>query len=190
MQDEREAITKKLAPLKSLGSLAEAQARLAIGTLSEEIGAILERMHLSDRLAFKGANLQRRAGLQVHGGFEAGFKIDATLVANTSWLRAVLWAFLFALRNEAVKQLGADPLPLLVLDDPQATFDAEHRHRWTHEIVRLQAAQTPVQVLLATYDENFMELVKIDAIKGREAIIVSAGPWRAPTGWSTGIVSA
>ncbi len=177
MQAKREAITKQLAPLKSLGGLAEAQARLAIETLSEEIGAILKRMHLSERLAFKGAHLQRKAGLQVHGGFADDLKIDATLVANTSWLRAVLWAFLFAMRNEAVKQLGGDPLPLLVLDDPQATFDAEHRRRWALEIVALQQGATPTQVVLATHDEIFVELVKnVDGIVGREGIIASAGP--------------
>lgn len=177
IQDEREAIAKQLEPLKSLGSLAEAQSRLAIETLSEDIGSILERMHLSERLTFKGANLQRRAGLQVHGGFARDFKIDATLVANTSWMRAVLWAFLFALRKEAVKQLGSDPLPLLVLDDPQATFDAEHRLRWAMEIVALQQEAVSVQVLLATHDEIFVELVKnVDGIVGRQGIIVAAGP--------------
>ena len=46
-----------------------------------------------------------------------------------SWLRAVLWAFTFALRKEAVEQFEKDLLPLLVFDDPEATFDAEHRHR-------------------------------------------------------------
>lgn len=177
IQDQREAISKQLAPLKSLGALAESQARLAIETLSGEIGAILRRMHLSERLAFKGTSLQRKAGLQVHGGFAEDFKIDATLVANTSWLRAVLWAFLFALRKEAVKQLGGDTLPLLVLDDPQATFDAEHRRRWAMEIVSLQQDATPTQVILATHDEIFLELLKnVDGFIGREGIIVSAGP--------------
>uniref|UniRef100_Q07LD3 Uncharacterized protein n=1 Tax=Rhodopseudomonas palustris (strain BisA53) TaxID=316055 RepID=Q07LD3_RHOP5 len=176
IQDEREAIARELSPLKSLGGLAEAQARIAIETLSEEIGAILKRMHLSERLSFKGTNLQRKAGLQVHGGFAEDFRIDATLVANTSWLRAVLWAFLFALRSEAVKQLGGDPLPLLLLDDPQATFDAEHRRRWAMEIVALQQGAIPAQVILATHDEVFVELVKnLDGIVGREGIIVSAG---------------
>ncbi len=176
IQDEREAIASHLAPLKSLGGLAETQARLAIDSLSEEIGTILQRMHLSARLAFKGASLRRRVGLQVHGGFADDFKIDATLVANTSWLRAVLWAFLFALRKEAVKQLGSDPLPLLVFDDPQATFDSEHRRRWGMEIAALQQHTIPAQVLLATHDEIFLELIKnLDGIAGREAIIVSAG---------------
>jgi len=176
VQQGREEITKQLTPLKSLGALAESQARLAIESLSGQIATILARMHLSERLVFKGANLQRKAGLQVHGGFAETFKIDATLVANTSWLRGVLWAFLFALRAEAVSQLGGDPLPLLVLDDPQATFDAEHRRRWAMEIVALQRGATPVQVILATHDEIFVELVKnVDGIVGREGMIVAAG---------------
>ena len=182
IQEEREAIAGQLAPLKTLGALADAQARLAIETLSDDIGAILKRIHLTERLAFKGAKLQRKAGLEVHAAFAADFKIDATLVANTSWLRAVLWAFLFALRQEAVKQLGTDPLPLLLLDDPQATFDAEHRHRWALEIIGLQTRSTSAQVILVTHDEIFGELLKIDGVKGREAIIVSAGPELAHVG--------
>jgi hypothetical protein len=173
----REEIAKQLAPLKSLGGFSEAQARFAIESLSEDISLILRRMHMSERLVFKGANLQRKVGLQVLGGFADYFKIDATLVANASWLRAVLWAFLFALRNEAVKQLGTDPLPLLVMDDPQTTFDAEHRLQWAMEIVALQKNAVQVQVILAAHDEIFVELVKnVDGIAGREAIIVSAGP--------------
>ncbi|MEC5325009.1 hypothetical protein, partial [Aurantimonas sp. A3-2-R12] len=175
IQEEREAIAGHLAPLKSLGALADAQARLAIETLSEDIGTILKRIHLTERLSFKGAKLQRKAGLEVQAAFDEDFKIDATLVANTSWLRAVLWAFLFALRDEAINQLGADPLPLLLLDDPQATFDAEHRHRWGLEIVGLQARSTPAQVMLVTHDEIFVELLKIDGVEAREAIVVSAG---------------
>jgi energy-coupling factor transporter ATP-binding protein EcfA2 len=176
IQEERETIAAQLTPLKSLGALADAQARMAIEALSEDIGAILKRIHLTERLAFKGAKLQRKAGLEVQAAFTKDIKIDATLVANTSWMRAVLWAFLFALRQEAVKQLGLDPLPVLLLDDPQATFDTEHRHRWALEIVDLQTRSMPVQVILATHDEIFVELLKIDGIKGREAIIVSAGP--------------
>ena len=65
-------------------------------------------------------------------------RIDATLVANTSWLRVVLWAFLFALREEALNRLAPIHFPLLVFDDPHSTFDAEHRHRWAQYIASLQ----------------------------------------------------
>jgi hypothetical protein len=175
IQDEREAIAGQLAPLKALGALADAQARLAIETLSDDIAAILKRIHLTERLVFKETKFQRKAGLEVRGAFADTFKIDATLVANTSWLRAVLWAFIFALRQEAFKQIGTDPLPVLLLDDPQATFDSEHRHRWALEIVALQTRPIPAQIILATHDEIFVELLKIDGVGGREAIIIAAG---------------
>ncbi len=175
-QERREAIAADLIPLKALGSLAEARARLAIGALSEDISNIMGRIHLNERLSFKGAELRRKHGLVVHAGLDPALKIDATLVANTSWLRALLWAFLFALRNEAVKQLGSDPFPLLVLDDPQATFDSEHRSRWAREIVGLQADTVPAQIFLTTHDEIFLELIKVDGVKGREAFIAATTP--------------
>ncbi|WGM40184.1 AAA family ATPase [Caulobacter sp. NIBR1757] len=174
LQGLREDIAEQLSPLKTLGALAEAQARMAIGALSTDISDILKRIQLNERLAFKGAQLQKKTGLLVQAGFDESFKIDATLVANTSWLRALLWAFLLALRAEAVKQHASDPLALLVLDDPQATFDAEHRHRWVAEIAGLQRSPIPTQIILATHDEVFLELAKLGGISGREAIIVSA----------------
>jgi hypothetical protein len=103
-------------------------------------------------------------------------RIDATLVANTSWLRAILWAFTFALRQEAVELLQKDNLPLMVFDDPQATFDNEHRHRWALHVASLQSKSEPVQVILATYDELFLEALKIRGLVGREAMVAAAGP--------------
>ena len=32
-------------------------------------------------------------------------RIDAALVANTSWLRAILWAFVLALRDQTIEAL-------------------------------------------------------------------------------------
>jgi hypothetical protein len=175
-QETRERIAGALAPLKSLGALAQAQARQAIEDLSTRIATLLDRIQVSERLRFKDARLEKRAGLVVRAGFEPALKVDATLVANTSWLRAVLWAFLFAVREEAVAQRGLDIFPLILLDDPQATFDAEHRHRWAREIAALQQGSSEVQVLLVTYDETFLELIKVDGVAGREAVITSAGP--------------
>jgi SOS-response transcriptional repressor LexA len=172
---EREDIAKALTPLKSLGSLAQFEARQAIDGLSGKIADILKRILITERLAFHGAQLEKKRGLIVRGGFDDKLRIDATLVANSSWLRAVLWAFLFALRAEAIDQLGSDGFPVMLLDDPQGTFDAEHRHRWAREVASLQQASTPMQVVLATFDETLLELLKIDGIVGREALIASAG---------------
>jgi SOS-response transcriptional repressor LexA/energy-coupling factor transporter ATP-binding protein EcfA2 len=171
----REAIAESLTPLKSLGPLAESVAREAIGGLSSRISELLKRIHLTEQLQFHDARLDRKEGLVVRGGFVTDLRIDATLVANTSWLRAVLWAFLFALREEAVEQLGADPFPLLAFDDPESTFDSEHRHRWAQYIAALQDSPCKVQIVLTTHDEMFLELIRVDGVTGRQAMIAAAG---------------
>ena len=171
----RGEIANSLAPLKGLGSLCEAVAREAIDGLSGRIAKMLNRIHLTEKLRFRSARLERKEGLIVRGEFGPELRIDATLVANTSWLRAVLWAFLFSLREEAVEQLGSDPFPLLVFDDPQSTFDAQHRHMWARYVVSLQSSPSKTQLLLTTYDENFLDLIKADGIAGRQALIGAAG---------------
>ncbi len=171
----RDEIANSLAPLKGLGSLCEAVAREAIDGLSGRIAKMLNRIHLTEKLRFRSARLERKEGLIVRGEFGPELRIDATLVANTSWLRAVLWAFLFSLREEAVEQLGSDPFPLLVFDDPQSTFDAQHRHMWARYVVALQSSPSKTQLLLTTYDENFLDLIKADGIAGRQALIGAAG---------------
>jgi wobble nucleotide-excising tRNase len=105
----------------------------------------------------------------IHGAMSNEICVDATLVANPSWVRGVLWAFIFALREEAVEQAGMDQLPILVLDDPQQTFDSEHRHRWAEQIAKLQKATTGVQIMLGSYDEQFLSLLEIDGVSGRHA---------------------
>jgi hypothetical protein len=174
----RDEIADSLAPLKNLGSLCEAVAREAIDGLSGRISTVLERIHLTEQLRFQSARLERKEGLVVRGEFAPELRIDATLVANTSWVRAVLWAFLFSLREEAIEQLGSDPFPLLAFDDPQSTFDAQHRHMWARYVVSLQSGPSKVQLLLTTYDENFLDLIKVDGITGRQALIGAPGSSR------------
>ncbi len=172
----RDEIAACLVPLKNLGSLCEAIAREAIHGLSGRISAVLERIHLTEQLKFQSARLERKEGLVVRGELAPALRIDATLVANTSWVRAVLWAFLFSLREEAIEQVGSDPFPLLVFDDPQSTFDAQHRHMWARYVVSLQSEPSKVQLFLTTYDENFLGLIKVDGITGRQALISAPGP--------------
>jgi len=93
---KRNMICEDLAPLKSLGALCGAVAREAIIGLSERITKLLDRVLLTEQLQFHQAKLDRREGLVVHAGFVPELRIDATLVANTSWIRAFLWCFIFA----------------------------------------------------------------------------------------------
>lgn len=173
--EQRHAIADALAPLKGLGNMAEAQARDALSDLSSRIGRIHSANYLSDTLKFDRATLEKKAGLVVRGQLGAEVRIDATLVANTSWIRGVLWAFIFALREEAVEQMGGDLFPIMVLDDPQQTFDTIHRHRWAEYIAKLQAESPGVQVILSSHDEQFLSFLAIDGVVGRKALIASAG---------------
>jgi hypothetical protein len=172
---QRDAIAESLLPLKSLNALCEAVARDAINGLSGRISKLLESILLSEQLQFHSTQLNRKEGLVVRGGFTPDLHIDATLVANTSWLRAVLWCFLFALREEAVEQLGADPFPVMAFDDPQSTFDAFHRARWAHYVAGLQNGPAKLQIIITTYDETFLDLIKTDGIAGRQALIAAPG---------------
>ena len=173
--DRRNAIAESLQSLKSLGALCELVARDAINGLSGRISDLLGEILIAEQLQYQRTALDRKEGLIIQAGFSADIRIDATLVANTSWLRAVLWSFVFALRAEAVEHFGVDKLPLLTFDDPQSTFDTFHRARWAHYIAGLQNGPSKLQVVIATYDEGFVDLVRADGITGRQALLVAPG---------------
>ena len=169
--DHRKDVANSLSALKKLRGLCDSLAREAIEGLSNRIKQILGEIHLSGDLKFQEARLGRRDSLTVLGDLSEEVRIDATQIANTSWIRAFLWAFLFALREEAVSQIGRDWLPVLVVDDPQMTFDAHHRTMWSQYVKSLQEPPSSVQLILATHDESFLDLIKVDGVTGREALI-------------------
>ncbi len=174
--NRRNVIAESLQGLKLLGSLCESVARDAINGLSGRISNLLGQILITEQLQYQKAVLDRKEGLIVQAGFSDSLRIDATLVANSSWLRAVLWSFVFSLREEAIEQAGRDLFPLLVLDDPQQTFDVFHRARWAHHIAGLQNGPSKMQVIIATYDEAFIDLIKVDGVSGRQALISASGP--------------
>jgi hypothetical protein len=117
-----------------------------------------------------------KKAVYVEGSFEPGMLIDAALVANTSWLRAILWAFLFALREQTIRQLGSNPFPLMVLDDPQATFDPRNKRKWAEELARLanmdRAVPEALQLFLTTYEREFYQcMVEIEDLQGEQGLI-------------------
>jgi hypothetical protein len=108
--------------------------------LSERIRAILDQLHLRERFQYEGAALQKEA-VAVEGSFDAGMRIDAAMVANASWLRAILWTFILALREETLEALGANPFPLMVMDDPQTTFDPRNKRKWAEVLAKAANAR-------------------------------------------------
>lgn len=181
-QSLRAQIAEALAPLKNLRALVEGEASDAVNSLSSKIDTILKRIYLIDRLKYRRTQVHRQA-VTVQGGFGNSFNIDATLVANRSWLRAILWAFIFALREEAIESLGHNPFPLVLLDDPQSTFDIQHRRKWAEQIAAMNNLGAEdlqkSQFLIATYDTAFVDNLRTEGFKAR---FVRIDPINSETG--------
>ena len=161
-QKMREDIADALDPLKKLRHLVDAETHRTIDSLSERVRSILVEIRLKERLTFGNAELQRRQ-VSVHGHFSEDYKIDAGLVANASWLRAVLWAFIFAMRDETIQEEGFCSFPLVVLDDPQLTFDPKNKRKWAQKIVELantdRTESNGFQLFLATHERQFFDII-------------------------------
>ena len=155
--------------------MVEAETARSISSLSKRINEILKRIHYRERLNYAEALLGKRV-VHIEGSFEPGMRIDASLVANTSWLRAILWAFLLALREQTIATLASNPFPLMVLDDPQATFDPRNKRKWAEELARLanmdRSAPGAVQLMLTTHEREFYQcLVEIEKLQGEQGLI-------------------
>lgn len=130
---------------------------------------------MTERLAYQEMTISRKE-VSVSGSFSPGMRIDAALVANTSWLRAILWSFVLALREETLKAIGFNPLPLMVLDDPQATFDPRNKRRWAQELVRsANLAPTDLlsaQLIVTTHERSFYQMmVDHEKFKAQQGLI-------------------
>ncbi|MGP0591500.1 AAA family ATPase [Nitrospira sp. T9] len=175
VQNTREKIAKSLAPLKDLKLLVAAETASSIARLSSTINTICERIRLKERLVYEEATIGRKE-VTVTGSFSPGMRIDAALVANTSWLRAILWSFVFALREETIQALGFNPFPLVVLDDPQVMFDPRNKRKWAEELAR--CANMPItemmgsQLIVTTHERNFYQmLIEHEKLFAQEGLI-------------------
>jgi hypothetical protein len=177
-QARRQAIADALEPLKIMRVLVSAETSQSIDSLSERMKAILTRIHHKERLSYEHTAVEKKE-VVIGGSFEPGMHIDATFVANTSWLRAILWAFILALREETIAGLKGNPFPLMVLDDPQTTFDPSNMRMWAQEIGRLAKmppdASEGVQLFLTTHDRLFHQImVDHEQVAGKQGLICGA----------------
>lgn len=194
-QKVREDIAAALEPLTLLKNLVDAETARSVSALSDRIGDILGRIHHRERLTYEGAALKKERAtreVNVHAGFQHApdMKIDAGLVANTSWLRAILWGFIFALREETVEGLGYNPFPLMLLDDPQATFDPRNKESWAMELARLTkldpADPNRVQLLLTTHERHFFDMLGIEKTEAEFGHILGLVPGTGPVAIENG----
>lgn len=161
-QRRREAIAKDLESLKDLSNLVNSETHRSIQSLSGRVQRILSEIRLKDRFDFDDTQLMRRQ-VEVHGRFSDDYKIDASLVANASWLRSILWALVFAMREEAIADQSTCIFPLMVLDDPQLTFDPKNKRKWAEKLVNDAnsdgAGSDSVQLLLFTHERQFFDII-------------------------------
>ncbi|MGF1611934.1 MAG: hypothetical protein ACFCUQ_21225 [Kiloniellales bacterium] len=99
-------------------------------------------------------------------------------LANTSWLRAILWAFVLSLREQTLEGLVGNTFPLIVLDDPQVTFDPRNKRKWAEELTAL-ANKAPgekeaAQLFLTTHERQFFQiLVNYEQLAGQQGLIAA-----------------
>lgn len=162
VQQTRIEIAAALEPLKGLQQLVDCETHRTVVTLKARVTAILDDIRLKDRLSFKDTNMAKK-GVTVEGGFADGMQIDAAFVANSSWLRALLWAFIFALREQSIADVGGNIFPLMVLDDPQTTFDPKNKRKWAAKIVGTANIDPTdangMQLFLTTHERQFYDIV-------------------------------
>jgi len=178
VQQTRIEIAAALEPLKGLQQLVDCETHRTVVTLKGRVSAILDDIRLKDRLSFKDTNMAKK-GVTVEGGFADGMQIDAAFVANSSWLRALLWAFIFALREQSIADAGANIFPLMVLDDPQTTFDPKNKRKWAAKIVGTANIDPTdpngMQLFLTTHERQFYDIVCVTCeLVGQEGKM--AGP--------------
>lgn len=171
-QNRRIAIAESLKLLKDLRTLVNTETSRSIAVLSDRIKSILKRIHLSERLDFNDADLIKKE-VHVRGSFTEEMKLDALPIANTSWLRAILWAFIYALREQTLDLLKANPFPLLLLDDPQTTFDPRNKRKWAKELSRLakldESDHQNAQIFLTTHERQFFTfLIDLESLPGQK----------------------
>lgn len=172
----RVAIAQALEPLKGLRTFVAVQTAGSISALSGRMKLVLDRIHFRERLSFQDAALNKKS-VKVTGSFGPGIRIDVSTVANSSWLRAILWAFIFASREQALETLSENPFPLVVLDDPQATFDPRNKRKWAEEIASHanENSSSPVsmQLLAITHERQFFQiLVNLERLTGQQGLVV------------------
>jgi len=172
VQKTREKIAEAVEPLKNLVHLVDSETHRTIVTLKDRVEVILDEIRLRDRLSYVETAMNKKT-VTVAGQLSEGMQINAALVANSSWLRAVLWAFIFALREQAIHEKAQNVFPLMVLDDPQTTFDQKNKRKWAEKIARVanldESSTDGMQLFLLTHEREFSKLLSLtNSINGQK----------------------
>ena len=188
----REQIAQALKPLRRLRDLVNLTTRRTIDDVSDVAKEIHERIYNSETLTYEKAEISEYRGkqsltFQAKLGNDLDWRIDAALLANMSWMRGVLWSFVFAIREQAIGRAEHCPFELMVLDDPQMTFDTRNMKGWARFLGRSDGLrrQQPCQLLVTTHSMPFaLEMAAMRDIQ--MAKIETGQPWSNPVQVVTG----
>ena len=186
-QESREKIAALLRPLRQLRELVNSTARHTIDDVSGLAKEIHRRIYNPEALTYERAEVSEHRGkqsltFQAKLGNDTDWQIDASLLANVSWMRGVLWSFVFAIREQATKRAGHCPFELMVLDDPQMTFDTRNLKGWVRflgssEELRMHQR---CQLIVTTHSMPFaLEMTAMPDIQ--MAAIETGQPWSNPS---------
>ena len=185
-QELREEIVQALAPLRKLRDLVNRTTWTTISEVSDLAKQIHGQIYNPEALTYEEAEVSEFRGKQsltfkARLSNDLDWRIDASLLANVSWMRGVLWSFVFAIRERAIKRAGYCPFELVVLDDPQMTFDTRNLKGWvrflgsSEQLRQLQACQ----LLVTTHSMPFaLEMTAMPDIQMAE--IETGQPWANP----------
>lgn len=185
-QASREEIAARLRPLRQLRDLVNSATRQTIDSVSDVAKNIHERIYNPEALTYERAEVSEFRGKQsltFHAklGNDVDWQIDASLLANVSWMRGVLWSFVFAIREQAIRRVGHCPFELMILDDPQMTFDTRNLKGWVQFLGSSGGLRQDqrCQLLVTTHSRPFaMEMTAMPDIG--MAAIETGQPWSKP----------
>ena len=182
----RQEIADALKPLRKLRNLVNLTTHQTIDDVSDVAKEIHKQIYNPEVLSYEKAEVSEFRGRQVLSfqaklGKNLKWWIDASLLANVSWMRGILWSFVFAIRGRAINWAGHCPFELMVLDDPQMTFDTRNLKGWAQFLGSsegLRQHQT-CQLLVTTHSMQFS--LEMTAMRDIWMLAIETGqPWSEP----------
>ncbi|MCR9072730.1 MAG: hypothetical protein NXI18_13510 [Alphaproteobacteria bacterium] len=167
----RDAIAKSLSPLRELMMLVNRTTQQTINDVSGLVEQVHAEIYNSEALLYDKTDVKEtrnKQSLSFRGrlGKDQDWTIDAAVLANTSWMRGILWSFVFAIRQRAIESAGGCPFPLVMLDDPQITFDTRNQKGWVKWLGLSDGLRKdhPVHIVITTHGHEFAQ--EMQASKG------------------------
>ncbi len=182
----REEIADALKPLRKLRDFVNLTTLQTIDDVSDVAKEIHKQIYNPESLSYEKAEISEFRGRQTLSfqaklGTNLKWRIDASLLANVSWMRGILWSFVFAIRDRAINRDGHCPFELVVLDDPQITFDTRNLKGWAQFLGSSEGLRQhqACQLLVTTHSMPFS--LEMTAMRDIRMLAIETGqPWSEP----------